>query len=190
MAAINFALLFLSITTSLYPPKDIIFKETATRTEDLGFYASTNIQLLPTIDLTLFNLINKGRGLTKYQNDEPKYTKGRTLFTLLNLLTCGDISSNPGPSKHPCGTCSKSVRSNPRATMCDQCNLWFHTKYMNISISSYNNLSQSNDEWFCLNCSLPKFSDSFFEENVSIDVADLPQNTDLSDTRNPVPRAK
>jgi hypothetical protein len=57
---------------------------------------------------------------------------------------------------------------------------------MNISISSYNNLSQSDDEWFCLNCSLPKFSDSFFEENVSIDVADLPQNTDLSDTQNPV----
>jgi hypothetical protein len=48
MAAINFALLFLSITTRFYPPKDIIFKETATRTEDLGFYASTNIQLLPT----------------------------------------------------------------------------------------------------------------------------------------------
>jgi hypothetical protein len=57
---------------------------------------------------------------------------------------------------------------------------------MNISISSYNNLSQSDDEWFCLNCSLPKFSDSFFEENVSIDVADLPQNTDLSETQNPV----
>ena len=68
--------------------------------------------------------------------------------------------------------------------MCDQCNLWFHTKCMNISIS--NNLSQSDDEWFRFNCSLPTFSDSFFEENVSVDVADLPQNTDLSDTQNPV----
>ena len=36
------------------------------------------------------------------------------------------------------------------------------------------------------NWSLPIFSDSFFEENVSVDVADLPQNTDLSDTQNPV----
>lgn len=95
---------------------------------------------------------------------------------IIIMIIGGDIAPIPGPPKHPCGTCSKSVRSNQSAIMYDQCNQWFHTKYMNISISSYNNLSQSGDDSFRLNCSLPKFSDSFFDENVSIDVADQPQN--------------
>ena len=53
MAASNFVLLFFSITTRFYPPKDIIFEETTTRTEDLGLYSSTNTHLLPYIDFIL-----------------------------------------------------------------------------------------------------------------------------------------
>ncbi|CAC5376664.1 unnamed protein product [Mytilus coruscus] len=49
--------------------------------------------------------------------------------------------------------------------MCDQCDLWFHIKCMNITVTSYNILSQSDDEWYCSKCQLPNFSDSFFEDD-------------------------
>ncbi|CAC5409885.1 unnamed protein product [Mytilus coruscus] len=49
--------------------------------------------------------------------------------------------------------------------MCDQCDLWFHIKCMTITVTSYNILSQSDDEWYCSKCQLPNFSDSFFEDD-------------------------
>ena len=35
------------------------------------------------------------------------------------LLLCGDISTNPGPIRHPCTVCDKSVNVNQRGLLCD-----------------------------------------------------------------------
>ena len=96
-----------------------------------------------------------------------------TRLTWLLLLRAGDtgICINPGPVRCPCGMCTKSVRKNQRAILCDGCERWFHAKCMSIDIASYNRLSESDDEWFCDTCILPKFSDSFYsvhEEDPSL----------------------
>jgi Zn finger protein HypA/HybF involved in hydrogenase expression len=37
------------------------------------------------------------------------------------LLLSGDISTNPGPIKYPCGKCSKPVKRNQRGIYCEDC---------------------------------------------------------------------
>lgn len=49
-----------------------------------------------------------------------------TLAASYVLLLAGDVSSNPGPVKDPCGSCAKGCRSNQRAVQCDDCNVWHH----------------------------------------------------------------
>ena len=47
------------------------------------------------------------------------------LFSL--LLLGGDIQSNPGPVKYPCGICERPVKYNQRGIQCDFCNKWHHS---------------------------------------------------------------
>ena len=66
-----------------------------------------------------------------------KQTWWRTVRILLYLaivllLLSGDIHPNPGPPKHPCGTCDTSVRSNQRRVVCDTCGTWSHIKCVGI----------------------------------------------------------
>ena len=73
-----------------------------------------------------------------------------TELSILHVLPIsGDVSPNPGPIKCPCGKCSKSVRSNQKAILCDKCNNWFHAKCMDINTAQYNKLSVCDDEWYC-----------------------------------------
>ena len=90
-----------------------------------------------------------------------------TLSTLLCLmLSAGDIQPNPGPSKYPCIECNKPVRNNQRGIQCDTCDRWGHINCLNISILHYNLLANSDDNWFCPQCSLPfvHVGDSSFHE--------------------------
>ena len=67
------------------------------------------------------------------------------IFVLRLLWLCGDIQINPGPTKNPCSICSKPVRSNQKAVLCDNCNLWCHCKCSSVSASEYA-VYQSMDE--------------------------------------------
>ena len=99
------------------------------------------------------------------------------------LILCGDISSNPGPKcKHPCGICSKTVRSNQRAVQCDSCNAWYHVKCMQMNTHVYEALANSSCIWECVVCGLPNFSSSLFESS-TIEATNYfwPLDTDLSD---------
>ena len=176
MAGLNFALLFLSLTTRFYPPSINVTGKIRCQTEDLGYYASTDIDFLPKNDLILDNLLRKGNGSYDLQNGEPK---GKTVFIFLNILICGDIAANPCPPKYPCGSCTKAVRSNQKAIMCDECQFWFHINCMSMTVNTYNELAQNDNEWYCNGCSLPKFSESFLENCDDADIVDQIQPDEI-----------
>ena len=88
----------------------------------------------------------------------------------LLLLLSGDIEVNPGPTyKFPCSRCDKPVKSNQDGLQCNECDCWFHRQCEFMSKNIYLALAHSDEEWLCTRCSLPNFSDSFFEPVSNID---------------------
>ena len=55
-------------------------------------------------------------------------------------------------STNKCLNCTKTVRNNQRGIFCDICRSWCHLSCTSLSISDYNNLASSPDDWFCHNC--------------------------------------
>jgi hypothetical protein len=86
-------------------------------------------------------------------------------LSIVNILIAGDINPNPGPIQCPCGACGKPVTSNQRAICCDGegCDKWYHIKCTGTSIAEYNHLSECDTDWYCAPCTLPQFTDSFFD---------------------------
>ncbi len=75
------------------------------------------------------------------------------VFVICLLLLCGDIEINPGPIKHPCSVCDKSVRVNQRALLCDSCLLWCHCNCSCISKVQYQLFQGSASfDWICPRC--------------------------------------
>ena len=86
----------------------------------------------------------------------------RLLLSL--LLLGGDIQLNPGPNwRYPCGVCNKPVKRNQKGIQCDHCDLWYHTKCCSVGDEMYHILANSSCTWMCVNCGLPRFSDSLFD---------------------------
>ena len=64
----------------------------------------------------------------------------------------GHVELNPGPvtpnqsstlsTNYPCGICQKKVKDSHHAqsSLCDKCELWFHTDYVEFPISNYSTL--------------------------------------------------
>ena len=125
-----------------------------------------------------------------------RYSNSASTFNIPRLVQCGDVEINPGPEqsstttrmkpiwKHPCGVCTKSVRSNQKGIFCDGCNKWFHLKCISMDLKSYSDLGSSNEQWFCdINCGWPfNFSNSFFESSFSTML-----NVSLSSSASDVP---
>ena len=89
-------------------------------------------------------------------------------YCVLLLLMSGDVSINPGPTryrnyKHPCITCQKPVKNNQAGLQCDA---WSHLRCLpdaiRITKDDYNRLSRTDENWYCYQCQLPTFTDSFF----------------------------
>ena len=93
------------------------------------------------------------------------------------LLLCGDISTNPGPVRHPCGACSKPVRANQHGLQCESCDTWSHRVCVNMTKPEYQRLGNSWESWFCETCLLSQFTDSFFSVDQSINSSYLPSTT-------------
>lgn len=91
-------------------------------------------------------------------------TKPRRLANLLTLilLSCGDISINPGPPKYPCGCCQKAVRWNQRGVCCDNCDLWYHKQCLSMDSTRFEHLNSSNVSWICCECDKPNHDSSIF----------------------------
>lgn len=130
-----------------------------------GFYATRSFQTYLHKEL-LIDLLHprveiKPTRHKYYQNKHITNVNYTTVICIILLLLSGDVSLNPGPVKFPCGTCEKGVRRNQRAIQCDDCNLWFHLKCIDLLLTEYELLGNSTDSWFCKKCYLPDFSDSF-----------------------------
>ena len=97
----------------------------------------------------------------------------------LLLVLAGDVETNPGPVKHPCLVCEKSVAKTHRAVLCDLCEKWTHIKCSHISPSENVEMCESEEPWLCGHCkddfTFP-FTDSFFEPETNSVV-----NTSTSD---------
>ena len=78
-----------------------------------------------------------------------------------------DLELNPRPvrKKSQCGTCNKTVRTNQAAILCSDCTLCFHPKCLGLTKETIQKLNNSTQQWLCFACSLPQFSDSFFESS-------------------------
>ena len=71
-------------------------------------------------------------------------------LAIVLLLLSGDIHPNPGPPKHPCGTCDTTVRSNQRRVVCAT---WSHIKCVGIDRAASERLSDLDKIWICIKCS-------------------------------------
>ncbi len=90
------------------------------------------------------------------------------LSLTLGLLLGGDIELNPSPITYLCGECEKAVAANHRALQCDGCDQWIHIKCCNVKPKDYAVMCrQESISWICDHCSLPNFSDSFFNDSVT-----------------------
>ena len=89
--------------------------------------------------------------------------RSKTSWAIALLLNIsGDIHQNPGPRppKYPCGICKKACGNNTKAVACDSCNIWYHTRCMDMRDEIYNTLA--NVSWHCFYCGLPNFSSALF----------------------------
>ena len=59
--------------------------------------------------------------------------------------------------KNPCSICKFRVHNNHKAIFCNICHLWTHLKCTPLSLSEYNDLTHSHDDWYCPSC----LSDTF-----------------------------
>ena len=86
----------------------------------------------------------------------------------LLTISCSGSILNPGPTKFPCGYCSKPVKSNQKAICCDNCDVWYHVRCMDMPPEVYEALNNSYTSWICCDCGFPNFSSSLFTSHSSL----------------------
>jgi hypothetical protein len=101
---------------------------------------------------------------------------------IILLILSGDIAQNPGPTKFPCGTCSKPVAKNHRAVLCEVCNYWSHIKCAGILPKEYELLQSSMDAWICETCKNWHFTDSYFLTSPDSSILNLDSSSSSTDT--------
>ena len=76
----------------------------------------------------------------------------------------------------PCITCQKPVKHNQAGLQCDQCDAWSHLRCLpddiRITKDDYNKLSRTDENWYCYQCQLPTFTDSFFSTSPESEITD------------------
>ena len=82
-------------------------------------------------------------------------------YIVYKLRSSGDVHSNPGPVTSQCQICSRLVRWNQRGIMCDGCDFWHHAKCVDMPATEY------SGRLGLQTCTLPPFSDSFFNSTTS-----------------------
>ena len=110
-----------------------------------------------------------------YSNRRVAYYCNSTATTQIELLKLsGDIASNPGPAIRssnagsPCAGCEKALRKNQNGGRCSGCNNTYHMKCSGMISKELRSYSIAKaPTWYCIRCSLPPLSDSFFE-NVTL----------------------
>ena len=57
--------------------------------------------------------------------------------------------------------------TDQKGIQCEDCLFWYHIKCINLPVTYYITLSESSDSWYCSRCTLPEFTDSFFEKSIN-----------------------
>ncbi len=114
------------------------------------------------------------QSLTGRQNiydSKYNFTESNSSICSIAIILSGDIQANPSPTKFPCGICQQPMAKSHRAMGCDECGRWIHIKCCGINPKQYVKYqSETNCTWLCPTCSLPNFTDSFFQyESLSTD---------------------
>ncbi|CAG2205039.1 unnamed protein product [Mytilus edulis] len=172
---LKIALLIFGFFARLQPEKSNHSDLNEVKADNLGFYACSQTSRENELDFVIqifcpSQLDYSQHGRPEKISLEHRKIKSSSKFCfILTILLCGDIHINPGPIKHPCTDCKKSVRSNQKAFQCDFCDNWTHLKCTNISTTQYHILSTSDDTFYCYECSqrLPNFTESFFNDTFS-----------------------
>ena len=82
----------------------------------------------------------------------------RHALFLISLLTLSlNVELNPGPTfKYPCGACSLPCKKKQLAICCDDCDLWYHKKCLDMNSKVYEALeNHCSYSWICCQCGLP-----------------------------------
>ena len=112
----------------------------------------------------------KQRG-SVYLHSKVSYTvKGSSTFQVSRIPLCGDVATNPGPSENiaarfPCKDCGRTVRRNQGAILCAECKYWFHAKCLQLSKVYFRCYGNSEQNWVCGLCSLPKITAECYQQN-------------------------
>ena len=72
---------------------------------------------------------------------------------------------------YPCSICSKSVKSNKKAFICDNCCEWTHLKCTSLTVTDYIALSNDPSSWFCVRCLPYMFPFNAIESNFEFNCA-------------------
>ena len=107
--------------------------------------------------------------------DKPSLTISRSaiksplIHLLLVLLLSGLVELSPGAitpnqsstlnTNYPCSICQKKVKDSHHALLCDKCELWFHTDFMEFPVSNYSTLLNiTSFIWVCTDCEYSNYS--------------------------------
>ena len=109
------------------------------------------------------NSINRNESHKQLALSKMNPSNHRSFFILL-ILTSGDVSLNPGPTKYPCTICEKGVR---KGIFCTNCKMWVHQKCEGMSNAEYNRLFKMKKEFTyqCGSCNLSKEM-PFYDEKI------------------------
>ena len=95
-----------------------------------------------------------------------------SFLVLSLLLLSGNVELNPGPHyKHPCGSCTKPVKTNQRGVQCDICDIWYHTRCMLMSPEMYEGLPNPSAVWICSSCGVPNFSSTLLDADNNMELS-------------------
>ena len=67
--------------------------------------------------------------------------------------------------KSPCSICKFRVHDKLKAIFCNICHLWTNLKCTPLSLSKYNDLTHSHDDWYCPICLSDTFHFNHFDND-------------------------
>ena len=161
-------------------------------------YARANTVILPSItqslkycplSLTHFDPIEAipSLGLITGRRERPGLSGSRNKtvsLCFLIIILSGDVQTNPGPIKYPCGTCQRPVASNHRAMGCDLWNVWVHIKCCGVTPKQYEYFQAQGDNssWLCPTCTDKQSNTSTSSESSVDSDSSGPDQTHVSHT--------
>ena len=86
----------------------------------------------------------------------------------------------PDCVKNPCSICKFRVHNIHKAIFCNICHFWTHMKCTSLSLSEYNDLTNSDCDGFCTNCLADMFPFDHFENGTDFLLALLDFQSSLN----------